>query len=1029
MMRHWRTLLDVVSRDSSLQLGLIPFLEEAERHQLLVEWNGEPRSYERGLCLHQLFENQARRTPDAVALILGDESLTYVQLEARANVLAHHLQQLGIGPDRMVAFCLDRSFEMLIGILGILKAGGAYVPIDPSYPQDRIAFMLSDAGASVVITQDSMRDRFDPELARIIALDTDLAGMVGDSTEPPKSGVDERHLAYVIYTSGSTGRPKGVLNTHGGVVNQLQWASETFQLGPGDVLLQKTTFSFDISVWEFFCALQAGAKLVLARPEGHRDNRYIAELVIRQGVTFLQFVPSMLRWFLQESRVSDCTTVRRVICGGEALPVNLQETFFERMPWAELQNLYGPTEAAVYATHWVCLRNSGSRVVPIGRPLANNQTYILDEWLQPVPAGVVGELCIGGVAVARGYHARPELTAERFTPDPHARTPGAMLYRTGDLARHLPDGAIDFLGRMDHQVKVRGYRIELGEIESVLASHPWVVASAVMARTEPEGQGAGLLAFVVPAAEVAISVETLRAWLSERLPDYMVPGEFMEVEALPLTPNGKLDRKALGKLVGKRVDTGRQYVEPQEGLEKVLAEVWQKALRRERVGSLDDFFALGGHSLLAVSICHILQERLKQEVPLHWFFEEPTVAGLARRVAGAPTHKAALQIPRADRSNPLPMSHGQQRMWLLHQTLPDPAAYNVCLAWRISGCIDIVRLREVLAVVQDRHEVLRTALVQENGELLQRIHPEGTLDLEFAELTSKGSGLEPLLETEARRVFDLAEAPLWRVLCIHDAAGDHVLAFTFHHSVVDEWSIRLLMGEVQQLYETGGPPSLRELPAITTHYADYAVWQRARSNSPELGACESFWKNELRELPPPLELPTSFPPPEVPTGRGAVERFQLDGSVVRALRQIAASERTTAFAVGLAALNVWLHRYSGLNDVVVGTPVSERNFAELGGVVGFLLNTLPVRTRLDGSMGFRQVLDRLRDSMLRVFQHAGFPFDEMVGFAGQDRRRGNPLSSASCLSSWRIPSSRLAWEPPRSVGRRCARGPASAICS
>lgn len=1026
MMLHWRTLLESVVTDPGLPLGRIPILDPVERHRILVEWNGESRSYDRGICLHQLFENQVRRTPDAVALIFGEESLTYAQLDARANVLAHHLQRLGVGPDALVAICLDRSFEMLIGILGILKAGGAYVPIDPSYPQDRIAFMLSDAGAGVVITQDSMRDRFTSESAAIIALDTDFRGMTGDSTEPPKSGVEERHLAYVIYTSGSTGRPKGVLNTHGGVVNQLQWAAETFRLGPEDVLLQKTTFSFDISVWEFFCALQAGAKLVIARPEGHRDNRYIAELVIQHGVTFLQFVPSMLRWFLEESRVSDCTSVRRVICGGEALPVDLQETFFERMGWAELHNLYGPTEAAVYVTHWVCQRDSASRVVPIGRPLANNLTYILDEGFQPVPAGVVGELCIGGVAVARGYHARAELTAERFIPNPHAPTPGSMLYRTGDLARHLPDGSIDFLGRMDHQVKVRGFRIELGEVESVLSSHPAVVASAVVVRSGSAGEGAGLLAYLVPAAKAAISAETLRAWLSERLPDYMVPGEFMEVEALPLTPSGKLDRKALSTLEGRRVDTAREYVEPEQGLEMLLAEEWRKALRRERVGRFDDFFAIGGHSLLAVSICHGLQERLGREVPLHWFLGHPTIAGLARTLFDASTERGEFRIPRADRSKLLPMSHGQQRMWLLHQTLPNPAAYTVCLAWRISGPIDFSRLRDVLSAVQNRHEVLRTALVQENGEWVQRIHPEGTLALDYVEAASNGADLERLLEAEARRMFDLARAPLWRVLWIRDLGGDHVLAISFHHSVVDEWSIRLLVGEVQDLYASGRASSESELPAVATQYADYAVWQRARAGSAEWRRSEVFWRNELRDWPPPLELPTSMPRVENPTGRGSVERFQLDESVVEGLRRLAVDEKTTAFALGLAVFHVWLHRYSGLDDVIIGTPVSERTHADLKGVMGFLLNTLPIRARLDGSMKFRQVLGQLRDSVLKAFQYADYPFDEMVRVAGMDRRSGqSPIYSVMfVLLEESIPLPRLGTatvcrEPVRTGTSKC----------
>ncbi|MGH7473577.1 MAG: non-ribosomal peptide synthetase, partial [Candidatus Methylomirabilales bacterium] len=524
---HFQNLLRGMVEDPGQRLGELPLLSEAEREQLLVGWNATRVDYPLDSCLHNLFEAQVERSPEAVAVGFENEQLTYQELNRRANQLAHHLRQRGVGPEVLVGVFMERSLEMVIGLYGILKAGGAYVPIDPEYPAERIAFMVEDSQAPVLLTQHRLVERLPAHRAQLLCLDTDWPVMAGAPGGNFNSGVRAGHLAYVIYTSGSTGRPKGAMNIHRGICNRLLWMQDAYQLTSVDRVLQKTPFSFDVSVWEFFWPLLTGARLVVARPEGHKDSPYLAELIIQQGITTLHFVPSMLQIFLQEPRLEACWwSLQRVICSGEALPYDLQERFFKRLS-AQLHNLYGPTEAAIDVTFWECQPQGNQGIVPIGRPVANTQMYVLDAHLQPVPVGVAGELHIGGVQVGRGYLNRPELTAEKFLEDPFSNEPNARLYKTGDLARYLPDGSIEYLGRRDHQVKVRGFRIELGEIEAVLGGHPGVEEVVVLVREDSPGERR-LVAYYVGAG---VEPEALRGYLRAKLPPYMVPAVFMGLEA------------------------------------------------------------------------------------------------------------------------------------------------------------------------------------------------------------------------------------------------------------------------------------------------------------------------------------------------------------------------------------------------------------------------------------------------------------------------------------------------------------------
>jgi amino acid adenylation domain-containing protein len=624
-------LLEEVARDPEQRIAELPLLSGPEKDQILVEWNDTRVDYPPHLCLHQLFEAQAERTPEAVAVCFDGQSLTYCELHHRANQLAHHLRKLGVGPETLVGVYMERSLEMVVALYGILKTGGAYVPLDPDYPPDRVAFMLEDAQAPVLLTQPLLVEGLPKHGAQVICLDSDWGTIAQESAHNPVSGATATNLAYVIYTSGSTGRPKGVMNTHRGIVNRLLWMQDAYRLTEADRVLQKTPFSFDVSVWEFFWPLLVGARLVVARPGGHRNSAYLVRTIVDQEITTLHFVPSMLQLFLEDKGVEECRSLKRVICSGEALPCQLQQRFFERLG-AELHNLYGPTEAAVDVAYWQCERDSDPRrIVPIGRPVANTRLYILDRRGQPVPVGVAGELHIGGVQVARGYLNRPELTAEKFIPDPFSSDPKARLYRTGDLARYRPDGAIEFLGRLDFQVKVRGFRIELGEIEAVLNQHPAVREAVVLAREDVPGDKR-LVAYVVPRPESPLRIGELRDHLQKELPDYMVPAAFVQLEALPLTPNGKVDRHSL-PAPSWQGQSEKAYTVPNNELERAIAGIWQELLRVERIGLDDSFFDLGGNSLLIIQAHRRLCEVTDRQLAVTDMFRFPTIRTLTQHLS------------------------------------------------------------------------------------------------------------------------------------------------------------------------------------------------------------------------------------------------------------------------------------------------------------------------------------------------------------------------------------------------------------
>ncbi|HVR95616.1 MAG TPA: amino acid adenylation domain-containing protein, partial [Thermoanaerobaculia bacterium] len=727
------SFLEAAAANPEVPVSELPLLLPEERHQALVEWNDTTRAYETGVCLHELFDRQARSTPDAVASSFEGRQLSYRELERRANRLAHHLIGLGVGPDDRVGVKLERSLELIVALVGVLKTGAAYVPLDPTYPAERLARVIEGSGARVVLTPESWQE-------------------IGDQLDTaPTVAVGEDHLAYVLFTSGSTGTPKGVMVPHRGIVNRLLWDQEYFALTAEDRALQKTPLTFDVSVWELFWPLVTGARLVFARPEGHRDPVYLADLIVREGITDLHFVPSMLQAFLDNPELPDLPSLRLAMSGGEPLTLELMRRFQTRVPGAGMFNRYGPTEASVSVSTWACEPSSARSIGPLGRPISNLRLYVVDRELRLQPHGVPGELLLGGVGLARGYLGRPDLTAAAFVPDPLGPFGGGeRLYRTGDLSRTLPDGTVEFLGRIDHQVKVRGFRIELGEIEAVLASHPAVREQAVIVREDV------LVAYVVGSEQAA----GLKVFLGHRLPEYMVPAIFVALDAMPLTTSGKVDRKALPAPERQGVLNEEAATDP---IEDLLAGIWSEVLGLDHVGVDEDFFALGGHSLLATLVVSRVRTVMGVELPLRQIFESPTLSGLAQAVRESREGRQAPPIVQVPRDAELPLSFAQQRLWLLDQIEPGSLAYNIPTAVRLTGELPSGLLERTFAGIVRRHEALRTTFASREGRPVQVVTaPPGatgleTIELPVVDLSEVGeSEALRLAREEAQRPFDLA---------------------------------------------------------------------------------------------------------------------------------------------------------------------------------------------------------------------------------------------------------------------------------
>ena len=957
-------LLQQAAGHPQVPVTSLEILSPGERRQLLHQWNDTARPVALA-TLPELFGKQAARAPDAPAVVSGDVTLSYAELDERANRLARHLASLGAGPGALVAVALERSADLVTALLGVLKAGAAYLPLDPAYPAQRLHYMLTDARpAALLTTAGTLPATALPPGLPVITLDdpaigAELTGLLGGPLEAGEvAPAGPRDAAYVIYTSGSTGRPKGVVVEHSGIVNRLAWMRDEYRLSAGERVLQKTPFGFDVSVWEFFWPLITGACLVMARPDGHRDPRYIATLVRDSEVSTLHFVPSMLEEFLRDPAAAGCTGLRRVFCSGEALPASAQARFFELLPGVELHNLYGPTEASVDVTYHRCRAGDGGPP-PIGRPIWNTSVYVLDGALGLVPAGVAGELYLAGAQLARGYLNRAGLTGERFVACPFG-PPGTRMYRTGDLARWNADGQIEYLGRVDDQVKIRGYRIELGEIEAILAAQPGVTQAAVVVRQDRPGDGT-LVAYAVPASGADLDPGALRAAAAAALPGYMVPAAIVIMGRMPLNANGKLDRRAL-PAPDYATTPGRTA--PATARERALCSVFAQVLGLDQVGVEDSFFDLGGHSLLATRLVSRIRVVLGAELPIRAIFEHPTVAALAAALDEAEAARPALVPMR--RPERLPLSFAQQRLWFLEQFHGPSTAYSVPFAWRLAGELDAVALAAALNDVAGRHESLRTIFITDDGQPYQHIIPQEEAAVPVTITTARSDDLAALIDTAARHEFDLAgELPI-RAWLFTLGQQEHVLLLLCHHIASDGWSMQVLMSDLAAAYAArrdGRAPGWAPLPV---QYADYTLWQRDLLGGDDGGGDGGvlygqvdYWRRALAGLPEELALPFDRPRPAQPSRRGGQIRWQLaDAGLHALLGELAREHQVTIFMVLHAGLAALLSRMGAGTDIPLGAPVAGRTDEAVHDLVGFFVNTLVLRADLSGDPGFGELLEQ-----------------------------------------------------------------------
>jgi len=960
------TLLNSVVAQPDASLAGLNLLNDAERHRLLVEWNDTGATYSLDLCLHELFEAQVQRTPGNTAVVYQDTKLTYAELNERANHLAQQLRNLGVGIETLVGVMMERSIDMVVALLGVMKTGGAYLPLDPSYPQERLQFIIDDAKPKLILTTDDTDQSHgsDPDLIR---------------------GFDPRHPCYVIYTSGSTGQPKGVMVPHRGICNRLLWMINAFDFRPTDRFLQKTPFTFDAAGWEFFVPLLIGAQVVMAEPGGHQDTTYLVSAIVENEITVLQLVPSMLQIMLEERGFENCHTLRHVFCGGEALPGSLHTRFHSRLK-CELHNLYGPTEYSIDAACWPSQPGTFERTVPIGRALSNTQLYVLDQNYNPVAVGVTGELFIGGSGLARAYLNRPELTAERFIPHCFSTEPGARLYRPGDLVRYLPDGNLEFVGRVDHQVKVRGFRIELGEIEAVLGRHPQVREALVVAREDGQNGDKRLVAYIVGELEAATS--ELRAFLKLSLPEYMIPAAFVVLEKLPLLSNGKVDRKRLPELQSSRPSLADNYAPPTTEAERVLTRVWSEVLRVEQVGINDNFFELGGDSILSVQII----TRARQaglHVTAKQVFHRQTIAELAAVAVSSAPQTQATQDEVTGRVDLTPA----QREFF-RQQLAEPAHWNMAFMIGLSDEIDIAALRGAVAAVLRHHDVLRNRFEQVADEWLQWCVAADQVEVPFVEVDLSGvvdaelrNSVE-IVAAEWQKSLDLEKGPLLRAVYFK-LGGDRGarLLLVVHHLVMDVVSWRILLEDLQTTYQG------LELQPKTTSYQQWALKLQAYASSADLQEEVAYWTDERRSRV--QILPVDHAGGNLESTTAWISNTLSKELTEALLREVPRAYNTQINDVLLAALTGAHQRWSGERLLVVDAEGHGREAlfddVDLTRSVGWFTSIYPVLLELPAGSDYGERLKTIKEQVRRV-KHGGIGYG-MLRYLSSDEEVRRQLAA------------------------------------
>ncbi|HEY0795432.1 MAG TPA: amino acid adenylation domain-containing protein [Acidisarcina sp.] len=978
MQGHYKVLLESAVAGPETRISELDILAPAERQQIVVDWNRTEQPYKRDLCLHELVEQQAARRADSPAVVFQNEYLTYGELNARANQVAYLLWSRGIGRGHRVGIYLDRSLNMMVALLGALKSGAAYVPLDPAYPAERVRATLDAARITMLVTEEWLLPQLPEVQVTTLCLERDRTELAKYAITDPAAGSTPADSAYVIFTSGSTGQPKGVEVEHGNLVNLLTWMQGDLALRDGDVFPALASFAFDMSVPELYLPLTSGGMLALGEKHLPADGEDLALFLRSHHVTVVHATPTT--WSLLLDAGFTGAGLKRCI-GAEPLPYELFARLMDAAPGTPLYNFYGPTETTVWST-FHRFESSAERIV-IGRPLANTQIYILESSGQPTPVGIAGEIHIGGDGVAHGYLFQPELTAEKFIPDPFSSQSEARLYKTGDLGRYLPDGRIEFAGRRDHQVKIRGFRIELSEIETTLAKHASVRECVAMAREDVAGDKR-LVAYIVPALGASPGAAELRDWVRERLPEYMIPSAVVSLERFPLTPNGKVDRKQLPAPVYEASAT--QIGEMASPVEEMIAGIWAGILMSGEVTPTANFFDLGGHSLLAVKVVTAIRRAFNVELPLRAMFEEPTVAGLAARVTALVREgggQSAPPIVPVTRGGPFPLSFAQQRLWFLDQLEPNSSFYNVPWSLRFSGDLDLEALKRALDEIGTRHDSLRTTFKTEDGVPVQIVAPEfrlllSTFDVSHLPLLEREEEARRLVREEQMTPFSLSLGPLFRTHLVKVGEQDHILTMTMHHAVSDGWSLGILSGELAALYEAfqGGKPS--PLAALPFSYGDFAVWQRAYLEGGALQSQLTYWKEHMAGAPPAIELPTDRARPPMQTFHGAKEIALLPPELLTGLRALSRTEGLTLFMTLLAAFNVLMSRYSGQQDIVVGTASAGRHHAGTEGLIGFFTNTLVLRSDLAGEPTFRELTARVRETTLSAYANQDVPFEKLV---------------------------------------------------
>ncbi|CAO3572922.1 unnamed protein product [Mortierella alpina] len=986
------SLASALEHNPKMPVAHLNVLPAEERTLLLDTWNDTAEDYPEHLCLHQLFEQQAERTPDTLAVVCEDKSLTYRELEARSNGLAHHLIQLGVRTDDIVAICVKRSVEMIVGILAVLKAGGAYVPLDPFFASDRLKDIMSDAAPVVLLADEAGRTALGKSaVSDVVVVDPTLFTTKADS--PPRvADLSSQNLAYVIYTSGTTGKPKGVMVEHQGVVNLVVSQQPLLNISTSSRFTQFLSISFDPSVWETFATLSFGGVLHVLQEDVRRDFRQLWAYLQLNQITHAIFTPAVIQ---------DCEglppleSMSTLLIGGEALSGALVRRVGDLVPNAAIINEYGPTEASIAALSWTYVEGGliGDDIVPIGHPLSSKRVYILDEFGLPLPLGVAGELYLGGVGVARGYLNRPDLSAEKFVMDPFSREPGARMYKTGDMAKYHTDGRVICLGRNDDQIKIRGFRVELGEIEARLVEYPQVSEAAVV----PLGKGGNmrLVAYVIARDEgeveqhsdrsqSASSTElatSLRTHLLAKLPDYMVPSAFVRLSSFPVTTNGKLDRRALP--APNEDDYAREaYEAPQGEVETALASIWCELLQLKRVSRNDSFFALGGHSLLAVRLVNRVST-LGATVAISTLFASPSLSAFASRVQEqlAQEESSVMAITPVSRDNDLPLSFAQQRLWFLAQLGGVSDTYHMPLALRLQGQVNQVALESSLSELCNRHEALRSVFVTVNGQAHVKILPPGGLSIRKVDLRGAADQeiqLRQWMDKETHASFDLEQGPLVRASLIQTQDDECVLLITQHHIVSDGWSVGIMLRELSQLYTAFCSGESSPLSPLRIQYPDYAAWQRKWLSGDQLKSQSEYWRTALSGAPVLLDLPTDHPRPAHQSFKGDRVTIAWDADITRAVKQLSQRHGVTLFMTILSAWSAVLSHLSGQDDVVIGTPNANRNHPEIESLIGFFVNTLALRIDLSGKPTTQELLERVRRSTLAALNHQDLPFEQVV---------------------------------------------------